>query len=169
MQPGRQENLRLNTFLSIMRTSDFLNRCLEIELGKRGYTRARFRVMHALALSEGKLTPTVLSHQVFRSKHSVTSVIKGLERMGAVVREDNPEDDRSFYVVLTENGRRSIAEALSAVSESTDSALSSLDPERMEEVTAILSDIRRHVYGQMGWPAAGRRARGPDRPREERR
>ncbi|MBJ7331032.1 MAG: MarR family transcriptional regulator [Solirubrobacteraceae bacterium] len=54
---------------------------------------------------EGRLTMTDLSSCVMLSRSRVSRVVDEMVDAGLVVREDNPDDRRSSFVVLTPAGR----------------------------------------------------------------
>ena len=58
-----------------------------------------------------RLRMTELGQQAVVSRERVSRVVTELERAGLVVREANPDDKRSFFTVITPEGRRRLRAA----------------------------------------------------------
>jgi DNA-binding MarR family transcriptional regulator len=52
------------------------------------------------------MTPSELSRICGRDRSTLTSSLKALSHRGLIERQSNPDDQRSYSVRLTENGRR---------------------------------------------------------------
>ena len=84
---------------------------IETEIRKRlrsrfGMTLPRFDYLAQLYRHPDGLRMNVLSRYLMVTGGNVTGLTDELEKSGLVVREDNPNDRRSFRVSLTEPGRR---------------------------------------------------------------
>ena len=143
--------------MSIVRTHDVINRFLEIELGKYGSNPSRFAVMNALLLHDGKMTPTEISKWIFRAKHTVTSMLKALEKIGYIERAGNDNDRRSVDIVLTERGWRSTDNMLPFAEEISKKMLFTLDEKEIDALLDILKKIRKHLLIQLSAPQITRR------------
>jgi len=146
---------RLPAIMAIVRTADILNRFLQIELSKHGSSSTRFAIMNALFVHGGKMTPTAISRWVFRAKHSVTGILKALEKAGAVRREASTADRRSFNVVVTEKGSEGMVRMTKVAEKISKEALSPLNEEDLETLMGLLKELRRHLLRRMAYSDNG--------------
>lgn len=140
---------RLITIMAMVRTADILSRFLQVKLAKHGSSAARFSVMNALFVHNGRMTPTSISKWVFRAKHSVTGIIGALERDGVIRREASPQDGRSVSIVITEKGSEDLARMRGAAEEIGKEALSPLSDEDLESLMKLFKELRRHLLRKM--------------------
>ena len=144
--------LRVDTFLSLVRTAEVLNRYLDIELSKYGANRARSGILNILIASGGTMRPTDLSRKLFRSKHTITRVVDSLERDGLVRREPIAEDRRLRRVTITKKGLEFVKERVFHRREISDKALSWLDEEQAQQLNSMLAHLRKHLLRYIGNP-----------------
>ena len=142
-------DLRFNTGLMVLYTGMMMNRYIDIETSKYNQNRSRLDIMHTLIVHGGTLKPTDLGRMTFRSKQTITKIIDGLERDGMVEREPVGEDRRTRKVSITKKGLESIRVSLPSTLEISNTAMPSLSQEQMEELNAILRQIRKHLLGQI--------------------
>ena len=91
----------------ILRATDLFGR----ELAKTaGMTAVQFRVLQVVA-ETGQCTAKEISQRMRVSQATVTSLVDKLVRSGTVVREKSIIDRRQTNIVITETGRRTIADA----------------------------------------------------------
>lgn len=145
---GKKQYKELNMLLSIIRTFDALNRYLQIELRKLGFSPIRFAIMNALYVHNGKMTPTAISRWTFRARHTVSSDLDTLEKEGDVRREPG-KDRRSIDIVVTEKGWRKIQRVRPLAQEMSRRALSNLDREQLETLMIIQKQLRKHLDEQI--------------------
>jgi DNA-binding MarR family transcriptional regulator len=91
---------------------------------------------------EGRLTMTDLSSCVMLSRSRVSRVVDEMESAGLVTREDNPDDRRSSFVVLTPAGRslqRSAGPTLLDLIE--DNVAASFSDEDLERLAGLLEQL----------------------------
>jgi DNA-binding MarR family transcriptional regulator len=141
-------NLRTIAVMSIIRTADIVNRCLDIELRKLNTSPARFAVMNALVVHGGTMSPSKISKWIFRAKHSVTSMLQVLESIGYVKRKPNGNDRRSVNIVVTKEGWKSLEEMIPRAEDMNQKILACLDEKQIETLMEILKQIRRHLLSK---------------------
>jgi DNA-binding MarR family transcriptional regulator len=146
---------RLIAVMSIVRTADILNRFLQIELAKHHSSSSRFAIMNALFVHGGRMTPTAISRWVFRAKHSVTGILKVLERAGVVRREASTEDRRSVSIVITEKGADGLPKMMKAAEEISKEALSTFNEQELQRFMKLLKELRRHLLRKMAHAGNG--------------
>ena len=139
--------------MSLIRTSDIVNRYLELKLKEDGSTPIEspihFAVINALLLRAGKKTPTNLSKWVFRATHTVTSMIDTLARKQLVRRRRDGKDRRSINIVLTEKGIDANRKVIPILEEISRTILYDIKDQQVEELSGILRQIRRHLLAQI--------------------
>ncbi|NSY41492.1 MarR family winged helix-turn-helix transcriptional regulator [Leisingera sp. ANG59] len=91
----------------ILRATDLFSRELAQSVG---LTAAQFRVLQIIAASE-HCTAKAISQQMRISQATVTSLVDKLVRKEMVVREKSQTDRRQTNILVTEKGRRAIADA----------------------------------------------------------
>lgn len=141
----RDRNSKLDILMSIVRSYEVLNRYLQIELTKHDTNQSRFSVMSALIVHDGRMTPKAISKFVYRTPHTISSMLDSLEKDGLIRREPNKNDRRSIEIVVTQRGRDDTGRMLSVGNEMSETALSCLDDEQIKTLKAILRQMRRHL------------------------
>jgi len=140
------ENKITKAVMSLIRTTDVINRFLEIELRNHGSSPARFSVMNALIVHGGKMSPSNISKWLFRAKHTITSMLGVLENIGYVKREPNGDDRRSVNIVVTKKGWRATEVMIPNAEEMGQKILSCLDEKEIENLMDLLKRIRKHLF-----------------------
>lgn len=151
----KKENLygktdRTKVVMSIMRTADILNRYLEIELAKYGSNPTRFGTMNALFVHGGTMTPTAISRWLFRTKHSITSMLERLDEIGLIRRERSTRDGRSVNVTVTAEGWKATKKMIPVVEQVSESSLSCLKDDELEDLMVVLKRLRGHLLKTLG-------------------
>jgi len=134
--------------MSIIRTTDVINRFLELELKNYGTSPPRFSVMNALIAHGGKMNPSDISKWIFRAKHTVTSMLGVLENIGYVKREPNGDDKRSVNIIITKKGWKATETMIPNAENIGLKILSCLDDKEIESLTDLLKRIRKHLFQQ---------------------
>ncbi|MDQ4116726.1 MAG: MarR family transcriptional regulator, partial [Actinomycetota bacterium] len=73
---------------------------------------------------------------------SVTNIVDRLQHDGLVRRVAHPTDRRATLVELTDDGRKRLEEATEAVT-AIDFGLAGLTAEQRDQLTALLTEVRR--------------------------
>jgi DNA-binding MarR family transcriptional regulator len=123
----------LHHFLGIRRAVALWESRADAELGAvHGIGLSDFAVLYALAQAPGgRLRRVDLARRVALTASGVTRLLAPLERRGIVTREEDGQDARATYAVLTQNGQRLAAEATTTVQAIAESTLAALgDRER---------------------------------------
>ena len=76
-----------------------------------GLPLAWYDVLLELSSAGGRLRMSELGERVVLSRTRVSRIVDELERAGLVAREPNPDDGRSSFASLTEEGRRRFRES----------------------------------------------------------
>ena len=145
---GENQYKELSMLMSIIRTFDALNRYLQMELRKLGFTRISFAIMNALYVHNGVMTPTAISQWTFRAIHTVSSDLDTLEKHGYVRREPG-KDRRSTDIVVTDNGWRRIQQLRPLTQEMSRRALSGLNREQLGTLMILQKQLRKCLDEQI--------------------
>ena len=137
------------TIMRIVRTTDILNRYLEIELAKQGSSPIRFGVMNALFVHGGTMTPTAISKWTFRTKQSITAMLHILEDTGFIRRESKEDDNRSVNIVVTEKGQSATKRMIPIAAKINSEILSCFDDEGIETLMNLSKQLRKHLFKQI--------------------
>jgi DNA-binding MarR family transcriptional regulator len=155
MTKAKVDKLRLGAFLSLIRFNDVATRYTAIEFMRHGSSSMRMMLMNALFLNGGSMSPTELSRRIFRTRHSITSMVDTLERQGLVRREANLKDRRSINVTLTPEGKRLFERMVPVGYEISQKALSCLDDDEVVVLKTLLRRVREHLLEQIANPPIG--------------
>jgi len=138
-------DLKVDTLLSLVRAAEVANRYLDLEMSKYGARRARSGVLNVLIVNGGKMRPTDLSKKLFRAKHTITSIVDGLEKEGLVRRETTTEDRRIRKIAITKVGLEFVKATASYRRDISYKAFSWLDVEQTQELNNMLTRLRKHL------------------------
>ena len=141
----KEDKLRMSSFIALLRFSDVLARYSTVEFTKHDSSAARTMLMDGLYLNGGSLSPTELAKYMFRTNHSITSMVDTLEKQGLVRREPNPLDRRSIKITLTPEGWQLMERMLPATYEISQKALDCLDDNEAENLKEVLKRISKHL------------------------
>jgi DNA-binding MarR family transcriptional regulator len=144
-QEIKEDKLRMSSFIALLRFSDVLARYSTVEFTKHDSSAARTMLMDGLYLNGGSLSPTELAKYMFRTNHSITSMVDTLEKQGLVRREPNPLDRRSIKITLTPDGWQLMERMLPATYEISQKALECLDDNETENLKEVLKRISKHL------------------------
>ncbi|MCR9220360.1 MAG: MarR family transcriptional regulator [Alphaproteobacteria bacterium] len=135
---------RLRLWLRMLDGSNLVQRAIRQRLRDAyNVTLPRFDLMAALdrAGPDG-MTMGQLSRRLRVSNGNVTAVVDRLAKEGAVVRRSPPEDRRTSFIALTEEGRRQFAEMAVAHLGWIDDLLAGLDDAEVAELTRLMEKAR---------------------------
>ena len=140
MDPGRPDDrmsLLFDVWLVARAATDLLDRAI----APAGLDADEFAV-YSLLISGETVTPSVLARWMAAPPTTVSSYLKRFEGRGHVRREPNPDDGRSYRIVLTAAGRRAHARAAALFLPAMADVTAALDrPEA--DLRASLASIRR--------------------------
>ena len=92
-----------------------------------------------------QLTPTDLARHQMMTSGGMTSAIDRLERKGLVTRTPNPDDRRGSLVGLSEEGRRTVDEAMGLHAAEEHRLLAGLDDSERAQLEVLLRRLLRSV------------------------
>jgi DNA-binding MarR family transcriptional regulator len=143
---SQARELRVDTFLSIIYTSDLIEKYLDNVLSDKPITKAGYNILHSLILNDGTLTSTEISKRVWRTKYSVTKVIDTLEKQGYVTRSSMGADSdrRMKKIQITSEGLRHVKNATtSSRKQISERLFRGLSEKQIEELNQLLKQLRK--------------------------
>ena len=133
----------------IAQTKDAILRARERDYARYGISNERRAILYIIENAGGRATPVEIARDLFRELHSVTEMLKRMEKDGLIVR--HPGSGRSkVEVELTEQGRDVFRQSLH--NETDKRIFSVLTPKERERLAAYLFRIRRSVFDDLGIP-----------------
>ena len=89
----------------------------------------------------GVLTPTEIASAAMVSPSGLTHRLTQLEKMGHIIRQNDPNDRRSSLVRLTPQGRKIADQAIERISQHATQSLSSFSEDEVEALNAMLDKV----------------------------
>jgi DNA-binding MarR family transcriptional regulator len=143
------KEMRVQTFLWLLFTTDVVARYLDTHLSKYRVSRTGFSVLNTLVTHAGTMKPTEISKIVFRTKHTITRTVDELEKRGLVERKTIGQDRRTRQVAITSKGLNLVRAALPDMRQVSRAAISSLEEEQVSQLNNILKRLAKDLLIQM--------------------
>jgi len=89
----------------------------------------------------GVLTPTEIASAAMVSPSGLTHRLTQLEKMGHIIRQNDPNDRRSSLVRLTPQGRKIADRAIERISQHATRSLSSFSADEVEALNTVLDKV----------------------------
>jgi DNA-binding MarR family transcriptional regulator len=89
----------------------------------------------------GVLTPTEIASAAMVSPSGLTHRLTQLEKMGHIIRQNDPNDRRSSLVRLTPQGRKIADRAIERISQHATQSLSSFSADEVEALNTVLDKV----------------------------
>ena len=139
----------INAYVLLLNTSDIVARYTETQLSKLGITYTQYSVLVTLSVCQQPPTLTELSHRLFRTKNSLTTVIDHMERDGLVKRVRDNADRRAIRVMVTEKGAELFETVRSPSRELVYQIMSCYNEEELSRLAELLQRVRRHTVQEL--------------------
>ncbi|WP_435920838.1 MarR family winged helix-turn-helix transcriptional regulator [Paenibacillus sp. DYY-L-2] len=98
-------------------------------------------VLKILLRSERPVSPTYLSETMNTTKGRISSILKTLEKKGAIEREIDKENRRNILVTITDAGKEHIMSEMDSVYNMMVGAFKSLGEEETKEVVRLIQKL----------------------------
>jgi DNA-binding MarR family transcriptional regulator len=136
----------------ILRIARYLERDVELELGRFGLSISEFNALSALRRrgEPHSLSPTELSRGLMLSSGGLSKLVERLEARGLVVRTPDETDGRGVVVALTDEGRDLQEAAIDAHVANENELLGPLDSDAREQLTRVLRTLLVAFEGNAG-------------------
>lgn len=134
--------------LNLLRTSDLIqNRFLRL-FRQFGLTPSQYNVLRILR-GEAKPMPCLeIAERMIQVVPAITGLIDRLEKQALVQRDRSTEDRRVIYIVLTESGKKILAELDEPVRNLHQELLGHMTGTELKELSRLLEKARQNLGGE---------------------
>ncbi len=148
--------IKQDTFFSLINITYVVHKFLTVKSKIAMPNVTRYRVLDALVMNNGSLTPTALSKMVYRSKCAITRVVDRLEKDGLVKMEKRSSlsDKRFKKVFITQKGIGFMQASMPERGQIAKDAMSFLSPDDMYALGKMLRRLRKHLLDQISKEAS---------------
>ncbi|AKA71205.1 MarR family winged helix-turn-helix transcriptional regulator [Clostridium scatologenes] len=130
----------------IIKVSELINKIAEEGYKKFELTQVQFKALYYLYLcSDEGSTSSNLSKKLGVKKPSVTTLIDRMTSKGIVIRKENEKDRRYTKVIITEEGKKILAEIIPDKENLIASLLDVFPEEQMQSLHDSLVKIRQRL------------------------
>jgi len=135
---------REEVFLALLRTAAVVKRPVARVVEERELSLAQYNVLRILRGAGDDGLPTLtIRERMIEEAAGITRLIDKLEGAGLVVRDRAASADRrQVFCRVTEAGLRLLSELDPLVTAADDRALAELDESRLDELLALLEEVR---------------------------
>ena len=135
--------LSVKTWIRLYACSNLIEQRIQQKLRSQfGITLARFDFLAQLVRSTNGMKMNVLSKKLMVSGGNVTGLTDQLVKEELVLRQDDPNDRRSYVLICTEKGRREFAVMAKAHESWIGEILGDLDTSELKHLHASLDHLR---------------------------
>lgn len=125
-----------------------MSRARENELRPLGITMIQAGVLWLLTGLGRPASPAELSVMLFRKHHSVSQLLKRMEKQGLVERPPELQKSGAVRVVLTEKGRETLKQVYE-IGTVIDDIMSGLTPEERHTLRSYLEKLHENAFAQL--------------------
>ena len=136
-KPTEQEH---RLWILLHQTRDAILKIRDNELSKHGLTATEFGALHVINIIGGEATPAMISKCMLRQHHSVTALLKRMEKKGLISRTKSTERKNTWIISSTEKGKEAFTR--SYIKDSLDSVMSVLTGDEKTELEEYLKKLR---------------------------
>lgn len=127
-------------WILLHQTRDAILKVRDNELSKHGLTATEFGTLHVIHIIGGEATPAMISKCMLRQHHSVTALLKRMEKKGLITRAKNQKGNSTWLISITEKGKEAFTE--SYIKDSLESVMSVLMEEEKLNLEEYLKKLR---------------------------
>jgi MarR family transcriptional regulator, 2-MHQ and catechol-resistance regulon repressor len=142
------DNSMLRAWMSLHQTYNSVSKCEEKYFVSAGLTVQQHAILMAIKYSKTPATPSQIADWVDRHLNSITLILNRMENKGLVKRVKNPEDHRSFCLVITEKGEKSLEKGLEVGWKLIQQIMNCLSDKQVQVFVNLLEKVRIRVIEQ---------------------
>jgi len=136
-------HLSVKTWIRLYACSNLIEQQIQQKLRSQfGITLARFDFLAQLVRRPGGMKMNVLSKKLMVSGGNVTGLTDQLVKEELVLRQDDPNDRRSYVLICTEKGKREFAVMAQAHESWIGEILGDLDASELKHLHTSLDHLR---------------------------
>lgn len=131
-------------FIALIRSGKRLSTIFDRKLQEHEITLTQCEVILSLADS-GSVRQMDLAEQVHVKRNTLVPMLDRLEQQGWIKRQDNPDDQRSFFVVLTESGKKRAVSVRGLISKIATELSQGMTPKETTSAIAYLDKLFKNI------------------------
>ena len=135
-------------WILLAQTRDVIFKARQKELRRYGISATRSAALFAIQAIGDKETPAQISRWLFREPHSVSELLKRMEKEGLVRRIRDLDKKNLVRVELTERGAEAYYQSLKH--ESIYRIVASLSEEKCQQLVSCLETLRDEALKELG-------------------
>lgn len=134
-------------FVLVAQTKDAMLRARQVEYDPHGISNERRALLWIIQSYGGEATPAQIGRRFFRELHSITEMLKRMEKDGLVTRHQGSGRSKSV-VRLTTKGSDILRQSLH--NETDKRIMSALTLEERDQLAVLLSKLRKQALAELG-------------------
>ncbi|MBN2077279.1 MAG: MarR family transcriptional regulator [Dehalococcoidales bacterium] len=135
-------------WIYIYQLRDNILKIRDNELSEYGISTAEAGTLYVIKAIGGKVTPSKIAKGIYRQHHTITAMLKRMEKKGLVTRNPDPENINTLIIRLTEKGETALKQA--NIRESLHDLMSIFSEDEKDMLLEHLSELRdnalRHTF-----------------------
>ena len=141
MKESLSANEELRLWVLLGQTRDIVRKAIRKELEQFNVTSRQAGVLMVVQANAGKITPAEISRQLFREPHTISAVLKRMERQGLLTRNKDLHKKNLIRVALTDEGRKLYTKTSNR--KSIHKIFSHLSEEEVNQLSSCLDKLKR--------------------------
>jgi DNA-binding MarR family transcriptional regulator len=143
-QNGEKE---YDTWILLSRVYHMIAKLRRLELAKYNVQPVQAYILLILQSLGGETSPTELARYAYEDKSAISDILIRMEKQGLITKTKEVNGNSRVKVKMTTKGEESLR--LSAEREYLRQVMSSLTPEKLEQLDSCLALIRDNAIGQL--------------------
>ena len=119
---------------------DAVYKSREKELSQYGISTMEAAVLFVIQALGDKATPAEISRWIFREHHTVTALLRRMEKKGLITKAKDPARKNIWRIGLTEKGQKTYRQSIKR--ESINAVMSHLSEKECQQLTLYLKKVR---------------------------
>lgn len=148
MKESLSEDEALRLWVLLGQTRDLIRNAIRKELEQHNVTSRQAGVLMIVQANTEKLTPAEISRQLFREPHTISAVLKRMEKQGWLTRQKDLKKKNLIRVSLTDEGRELYLKTSNR--KSTHKIFSCLSEEEANQLNSCLDKLKRRGMREVG-------------------
>jgi len=142
--PEQDPSIFYEVFLEAGIISQLSRVMLEARLPE-GLLQSHFSVLSHLIRAGDGSTPLAIANAFQVPKNTMTHTLKGLESLGLIELASNPDDGRSKFVYITNQGKKMYSDIMKALVPEATKMVTEFDVEKLASILPTLKELRKYL------------------------
>lgn len=148
MEESLSANQDLRLWVLLGQTRDIIRKAIRKELEQFNVTSRQAAVLLVIQANAERVTPAEISRQLFREPHTISAVLKRMEKQGLLTRHKDLSKKNLIRVALTEEGRKLYS--ITSKRKSIHKIFSCLSEEEVRQLSSCLEKLKRRGMEELG-------------------